>query len=323
MIIRKVELSNFGIYGGNETFDLTPVPLNGFSRPIVLFSGKNGAGKTTIIEAIRLCLHGSLALGNRVSRAAYESYLAKRIHEPSNSANQPTSAKVGLVLDHVSVGRKQTYCVERRWCLAQGRAKEELDIWVGEDGQKPIDFDDTAQKESFLRELVPLQAADLLFLDGERLQLLAEDGTSSSLLASTVKTLFGLNLVEQLQRDLDIYLSRKLDNQGETSLQAQLQELNQQIANLESSYSDLQIKQRANRKAIANVKRAVANQEQQIASEGKWFAERLDDLKMAGQRLEVEIEMRRRQAQEMSNGLMPFAIAPEVCRRVAGRLRLE
>ncbi|MBE9513629.1 MAG: AAA family ATPase, partial [Chloroflexi bacterium] len=134
MIIRKVELSDFGIYGGNETFDLTPVPLNGFNRPVVLFSGKNGAGKTTIIEAIRLCLHGSLALGNRVSRAAYESYLAKRIHDPLNLADQPTSAKVGLVLDHVSVGRKQTYRVERRWCLAQDKVKEELDVWIGEDG---------------------------------------------------------------------------------------------------------------------------------------------------------------------------------------------
>lgn len=323
MIIRKVELSNFGIYGGNETFDLTPVPSNGFNRPVVLFSGKNGAGKTTVIEAIRLCLHGSLALGNRVSRAAYESYLARRIHEPLNSADQPTSAKVGLVLDYVSAGRKQTYRVERRWCLAQSKVKEELDIWVGEDGQELIDFDNTAQKESFLRELVPLQVADLLFLDGERLQLLAEDGTSSSLLASTVKTLFGLNLVEQLQKDLDIYLSRRLDSQSEPSLQAQLQELNQRIADLEDSYSDLQIEQQANKKATANVKRAITDQGQRIASEGKWFAERLDDLKMTRQRLEVEIEMRRRQAQELSNGLMPFAIAPEMCQRVARRLRLE
>jgi len=323
MIIRKVELSNFGIYGGDETFDLTPVPLNGLGRPVILFSGKNGVGKTTIVEAIRLCLYGPLSLGNRVSRTAYERYLAERVHRPSNLVQRPTSAKVGLVLNHVSMGQRQTYHIERRWRLVQDRVKEEVGIWIGEDRQKPADFGDAAQKESFLRELMPIQAANVLFLDGERLQLLAEDGTVSNLLTDTVETLFGLNLVKQLQRDLDVYLSRRSDNNSKTSPQARLQELDRRMANLESNRSDLRIEQQANRRAMANIKRAIVNQEQRIAGEGKWFAERLDTLKMTRQRLEVEIEMRRRQAQELSNGLMPFAIAPEMCQRVAKRLRLE
>ncbi|RLC79942.1 MAG: DNA sulfur modification protein DndD [Chloroflexi bacterium] len=323
MIIREVELSNFGIYGGNESFDLTPVPLNGLSRPVVLFSGKNGVGKTTIVEAIRLCLYGPLSLGNRVSRMAYERYLAERIHKPSNPAQRPTSAKVGLVLNCVSVGQRQTYRIERKWDLVQNRVKEKVDIWIGQDRQKSTDFGDAAQKESFLRELMPLQAANVLFLDGERLQLLAEDGTVSNLLTDAVETLFGINLVKQLQRDLDVYLSRKSDNNSETSPQARLQELDRRAVDLESNRSDLRSKQQANRRAIASKKRALVNQEQQIASEGKWFAEQLNALRMTHQRLEAEIEIQHHQVQEMTSGLLPFAIAPEMCRRVATRLRLE
>jgi DNA sulfur modification protein DndD len=71
------------------------------------------------------------------------------------------------------------------------------------------------------------------------------------------------------------------------------------------------------------MRRTIAQQEQRIASQGSWFAERLDDLKTTRQQLEVEIEVQRRQAQESANGLLPFAVAPQMCAFVAERLYLE
>jgi DNA sulfur modification protein DndD len=321
MIIRRVELTDFGIYGGEHVFDLAPVPLNGFNRPIILLSGKNGAGKTTLIEAIRLCLHGSLAIGSRVSRATYDSHLVKRIHVPLNSAKRPMSAKVGVLLDYVSVGRKQVYYIERSWYLVRERVKQTLRIWEGD--QELVDFDTDRHKESFLRELVPPPMTDIFFFDGERLQMLALDGTSNGLLADTVKTLFGLNLVEQLQKDLDIYLSRKIETQDADSLQDELQQITLLIADLEGRLGNLQTKKQANRESMTKTQRMISYQEQRIASEGRWFAERLENLRSSRQRLEVEMELRYREAQEMCSGLVPFAIAPEMCRRVAERLLLE
>jgi len=61
MIIRTVKLTNFGIYNGEQTFDLSPLPTARFNRPLVVFRGKNGVGKSTLVNALRLCLHGSLA----------------------------------------------------------------------------------------------------------------------------------------------------------------------------------------------------------------------------------------------------------------------
>jgi hypothetical protein len=68
MLLRSVTFENFGIYGGVHTFDLTPASTDAFERPVVLFSGKNGVGKTTFVEGIRLCLHGALAVGSRVGQ---------------------------------------------------------------------------------------------------------------------------------------------------------------------------------------------------------------------------------------------------------------
>ena len=320
MIIHRLKLRDFGIYR-EQIFDLTPQPCDGFNRPIILLRGKNGSGKTTLIEAVRLCLHGSLVLGSRVSRSAYEEYLARRIHVPLKANGRPTKARIELSLDYVSEGQKRTYEIGREWEVAQGNVREYVHIL--EDGKEIDDLQTREQRDSFLRELIPPGVADLFFFDGERLYTLAENGTSSDLLAETVKSLLGLDLVEQLQKDLDIYLSRQRARQGQQPLQDQLYELTEAISALEHERSGLRADQRANAEANARARRAIVKQEQQIASEGSWFAERLGDLKLRRERLEAEIDLQRRRAQELTNGLMPFAVAPQMCLGVAERLRLE
>ena len=320
MIIHQLRLVNFGIYG-EQAFDLTPQPCNGFNRPIILLRGKNGAGKTTFIEAVRLCLHGSLVLGSRVSRSAYEEYLARRIHVSPKANGQPTTASIELLLNHVSEGRKKTYRIEREWQVVQGNVREY--VHIREDGEEIDDLQTREQNDSFLRELVPPSVADLFFFDGERLYSLAENGTSSDLLAETVKALLGLNLVEQLQKDLDIYLSRQKARQGPQSLKEQLYELTEEISTLERERFDLRADHRTNEKAVAKTRRAIVKQEQRIASEGSWFAERLEELKLRRERLETKIELQRRRAQELTSGLMPFAVATQMCLWVAERLCLE
>jgi DNA sulfur modification protein DndD len=321
MIIQEVKLSNFGLYGGDWTFELTPVPMDDFNRPIIVFRGNNGVGKTTFIEAIRLCLHGSLALGNRVSRVAYENYLIKRIHVPLNTSEQPRSAGISLLLDYVRVGRKHTYRIERSWQQAHGKLKEELQIW--EDDEVITDLDTFSQKNRFLRELVPPRVAELFFFDGEKLQLLVEDESMNSLLADMVKMLLGLNLVEQLQHDLDIYLSRQMTHDNSAMLRAELEELTQRISTLEQELSIFQVKREAKKEVRRKTDRAIANQEQRIASEGSGFVTQLDRLKITHQELTAKIEVQRRQVQEKANGLMPFAISPWMCQLVLKRLDHE
>ena len=85
MLLRSVTFENFGLYAGVHTFDLTPDNAGQFDRPIVLFSGKNGVGKTTFVNGIRLCLHGPLALGGRVGQQEYEAHLAGLIHHRAGS----------------------------------------------------------------------------------------------------------------------------------------------------------------------------------------------------------------------------------------------
>ena len=53
MIIKKLQLHNFGVYAGDNEFIFEG------NKPVVLIGGMNGRGKTTFLEAVLLALYGS------------------------------------------------------------------------------------------------------------------------------------------------------------------------------------------------------------------------------------------------------------------------
>jgi len=324
MILRSVKYTNFGIFGHAHAFDLTPHSSETFNRPIVLFRGKNGVGKTTFVEGIRLCLHGPLALGQRIGQREYEEYLERRIHRrftdaEETEADQPQSASVEIEFDFVQFGEQTTFRVRRSWARRGTRIDQTLDIWEG-DQRLAMERD---EKESLLREMIPPGVLDLFFFDGEEIEALARDDGSHLLLADTVKNLLGLHLVEQLGKDLDIYIARNQSEQNADGLQAELAQLRNQEETLKQQGQSQQHELEQVTHTIERIQRALSEQEQQLAQEGGAYAAKRQALQERKLQLEVEIDGVKRQAQELCSGLLPFAVAPAMLRQVRDRLHVE
>ena len=76
--------------------------------------GDTGVGKTTILDGLRLCLYGRLALGPRVREQDYKSYLRDRIHRNFRHRQ----------------ARRQLTCVCVRFCLRRlRRVCLQADAW--------------------------------------------------------------------------------------------------------------------------------------------------------------------------------------------------
>ena len=83
MIFTKLVVNNFGPYKGEHLFDLKPEMDGVNTKPVILFGGLNGSGKTKLLEAIKIVLYGSAVLGPRppVSPHPCPSYTKPRLQD--------------------------------------------------------------------------------------------------------------------------------------------------------------------------------------------------------------------------------------------------
>lgn len=318
MIIHQIRLANFGIYGGEHHFDLTPTADGHFARAITLFIGKNGVGKTTLAEALRLCLHGSLVLGTRVAQREYDEYLSRRIHTGKEHLN---NAAVELLFDYVSVGRSTNYRVLRAWQRKDNQVHKQLDIW--EDGVRLITMEDE-DKERLLREVVPPGLASLFFFDGEKVQTLTENGSATNTwLQNTVKSLLGLDIVDQLAQDLDLFVARQSKDEDVLALQNTLLRLQNEQATAQTNLHAHEVLSHDVQLEIQRTNDLIETNELRLSTEGGRLAAQRETIAARQRLLKSEVEVLRRDVMELCAGLVPFSITPKMLNAVATRLQVE
>lgn len=319
MIIQRVKLHNFGIYADTVAFDLEPKSHSQYTRPIVLFRGQNGVGKSTIVEAIRLSLHGKLALGPRVTQREYETYLERRQHRYADGETAVLTS-VEIEFDHVVLGRRHRYRIVRSWHKKNRQLATELLIWV--DDEPSLETED--EKEFLLRELIPPGVAELFFFDGEKIATLSETGdASNSLLADTVRNLLGLHLVEQLDRDLDIYLTRQTGIQELQQYQNELAHLHDEEEELAQNRENIRDQLADCRRNLQAKREEITLQEERIIREGGSYAEQQSEKEAEYQAIKEAVAQVDQEIQELSRQLLPFAAAPRLLQAVRARLEKE
>lgn len=318
MIFNALKLRNYGIFR-EANFDLRPTRgPDGEQRNIVLFGGMNGSGKTTILEAVRLCLYGKRSRGLRVRTKDYKQFLKARIHRARKGAPSPTVASVVLEFEHIHAGEKRRFNVERKWRDTGRGVEEHLSLIC--DGHEDLEF---SQKhwEEFLTELVPPGLSQLFFFDGEKIQALADDEAGDYELANSIKALLGLDLTDRLQADLAVYLRRQHEHSDGTAdsdqlvqLQEQLDAITQQTRKLHQERAQLEAR-------LGNIEKRIRDTEGKISAEGGSFARLREELlarRAAAEAIRFEVED---QIRSLAAQLLPFALIPDRCRALGGSLR--
>lgn len=312
MIFDELILHDFGQYGGKVAISLTPPSAE---QPIILFGGLNGAGKTTILDAIQLCLFGTLARIGRRDGKNYEQFLADSIHRGSGA----TSAAVEMRFRHMSQGEEQHYRLRRSWRQTGKGCKEQLEVMRGERFDQLATTHWAEQVEEFL----PARIAHLFLFDGEQIEAYADPRSAASLIETAVYNLLGLDLVEKLGADLSVIERRRL---MEVRPQADLEELEA----LEASHTALQEKvamchtEHAQREAALS---RLAGQRAQIEAryrkEGGHLYERRSELERALVEAETRFAQAERALREATAGVSPFLLVGPLLQRTAAQVSAE
>jgi len=202
MILLELRLHNFGIYRGVHNFDLTPTTDKGRCRPIVLFGGMNGGGKTTLLDAVQLLFFGKRASCSKRGSAPYEDFLRSCIN---HGVSPKDGASVGLSFNYASEGKEHIYDIDRSWSVSNAGAVREKTT-VLKDGQTDQWMADNWAH--LVDDLVPFGVAQLCFFDAEKVRFLAEQENCSGALGDAIKALLGLDLPERLIADTVVLESR-------------------------------------------------------------------------------------------------------------------
>lgn len=311
MILRSIHMENFGLYSGRLELDLAPRSRRGRQRPIVLVGGKNGVGKTTLLEAVRLALYGRRALGSRVGTGQYEEYLRGRIHRPAGNSVVPSQAAVGLEFDYAEDGVIHQYRVRRAWS-ARGRSVVES-LVVEKDGSLVVDIP-REEWHHFLQELIPPGVSQLFFFDGERIQEIADGHHEEEHLAAAIRGLLGIDLVSRLRTDLGLFIARQ--QRGEAAeLEARLESIVRDLSVLEEQagaltevLAELHTAREGQARAAEAARRRFAAEGGELAVQRTGLEERRGEVSRSIHRYQGELR-------DLANGLLPFTVAPRLIDR--------
>lgn len=235
MILDDITLHNFGLYANRQTITLTPPAP---SKPLILFGGLNGGGKTTLLDALQLCMFGPNARISNRGSLAYTEYLSRCIH---NGSLFP-EAGVEVSFRHTVEGVQEHYRLHRSWRRANGACKERFTVVRNGQPEPALADNWSSQVEDFL----PPNIAHLFLFDGEQIEGYASQEDSSALIGTAIQNLLGLDIVDQLEKDLRVFERRKRlqdkDDSAEEAIlaaEAELRDLRSEVMSAKQERASL------------------------------------------------------------------------------------
>lgn len=212
MYIKRIKLKNFKSYAEAE-FEFPP-PEKG--RNLILVGAENGHGKTTLLEAIYLCLYDKDAIANFQraglgdSKFKYHDFISQSLYKEA-AAQMARSYEMVLEMDLMEsyAFGEQGIRIVRKWYfdhlgLYQEESNQLLLYYIGKDGlKKPIDGEEI---QEYLEDYgLPSEYSTFFFFDGEQLVNIAKQFGAGGWMSGALNKLLGIDLLKALQADVKKY----------------------------------------------------------------------------------------------------------------------
>jgi len=187
MKINKLTIENYKSF--QFATEIT-FPVSADGRSIFLIGGMNGAGKTSLMEAINYCLYGAKAddIYRNINRREKAKGNANVVFE--------------LVLE---MDDGTELIVKRSWsagAIADPKPRDLVERLVVVRDGKRVSVQNQEIWQDFIRAAIPPGITQFFFFDGEKIQEIAADDHSEVRLKSSLEAALGIQNINRLASDL-------------------------------------------------------------------------------------------------------------------------
>ncbi|HNS79331.1 MAG TPA: DNA sulfur modification protein DndD [Syntrophorhabdus sp.] len=171
-------------------------PMSEDGRSIFLIGGMNGAGKTSIMEAINYCLYGAKL--DEIFRNINRREKAK--------GNAQVSFELIMEMDDAS-----ELVVKRSWsggAAIDPKARDLVERLVIVKDGKRVSVQNQEIWQDFIRATIPPGITQFFFFDGEKIQEIAADDHSEVRLKSSLEAALGIQYITKLASDV-LYIKQE------------------------------------------------------------------------------------------------------------------
>lgn len=312
MILDAIVLENFGVYSGRQEAILTPEE----GKPIILFGGMNGGGKTTLLDAFQLAFYGPKAKLSNRNRMGYKDYLRECIHR---SADPSEGASITIRFRRIMEGAACHFELQRSW--RQGIKGIEESIRVRRNGQ-PDDVFSEHWGES-IEAYLPSGIAHLFFFDGEQVKELAEGGHAAEILGTAVHSLLGMDLVDQLETDLKVFERRKKAEGLDSETLRKLNQAQAEYRHIDQALEQALMEEGNLVNEAGRLGKDLRASEDRFRAEGGEIYLRRKELEESHSKLKSEKNVTEMQLRELAGGPLPLLLLENLLADVEQQVRHE
>ena len=321
MLLTRVVLNDFGVYRGQNEFNFKTSK----DKPIILIGGTNGAGKTTLFESVMLCLYGQNSFDDKKTQKQYHEIILRSIHRYLGTKKSADHASIIIEFQFAHEGKIDEYQVMRLWQNNDGKVEETFTIKMKNPSNEKFEKLDSIAEDGwqiFIDQLIPSGIVKLFFFDGEKIQSIVEKDKEQKHINTSFDVLLGLDLVNQLNKDIGLTLLR--NSEGETKQiladievkEKEKQECEAKIVSFEEKIVHLQTE-------INSKKDEAQKYEEELHKLGGHFVNKREQLTIEKTRLESKLENIEREIRELCSDVLPFSLIPKELEQVKNVLEQD
>jgi len=304
MFIKSITLYNYKNFKNKYTLDLRSSPSD--NKNIVLIGGENGTGKTSIFEAINLCLYGKNMNGLYLSKKEYKNY----IKSLKNKYSEDQRFFISIDLEINESLTSYILTIKRVWDLNEKTSYEHL--YINRDGS-PLEIIPNEYWQDYLLSMIPPHISQYFFFNGEKVKELASGDKAEAVLKDSIKEIIGLNIYDVLYKDLsELEKKTKRRNIDEAGAIKKLSENEKAQYQIQRKIDEIEERILKNEKRIELLKGEEIKQEDDLrrqagayAKERKINEEKIMKIKENLNDIEVKIK-------KLCGDFLPFNIATEL-----------